>query len=164
MATPAPPRPRRAPRLHSLLAASRHLFTSTGFGLKTSRELFPHHQQLVRINSYLSTSATTVAAPSPTTTASSTSLPRQQKLSHLFKWLFHFPWLVLLIMQDNMPTTHPCMLLGGFSRELDSVDNSWAISIKSPRAYFVNSRAIPRKQLLKSAPRNNLKSTSKVAF
>jgi hypothetical protein len=64
-------------------------------------------------------------------------------------------------MQDNMPS---CTLLGGFSRELHSADYSWGISNKSPRAYFINSGAIPRRQLLKSATRGNLKSTSKVAF
>jgi hypothetical protein len=52
----------------------------------------------------------------------------------------------------------------GFSRELHSADYSWGTSIKSPRAYFINSGAIPRKQLLKSATRGNLKSTSRVAF
>jgi hypothetical protein len=36
-----------------------------------------------------------------------------------------FTWLVLLIMQDNMLTTHRCTLLGGFSRELHYVDYSW---------------------------------------
>jgi hypothetical protein len=56
------------------------------------------------------------------------------------------------------------MLLGGFSRELHSTDYSWGISIKSPRAYFINSGAIPRRQVLKSAMHSNLKSTSKVAF
>jgi hypothetical protein len=64
-------------------------------------------------------------------------------------------------MQDNMPS---CTLYGGFSRELHSADYSWGISIKSPRAYFINSGAIPRRQLLKSTARGNLKSTSKVAF
>jgi hypothetical protein len=59
-------------------------------------------------------------------------------------------------MHDNMPS---CTLLDGFSRELHSVDYSWGISIKSPRAYFINSGAIPRRQLLKSAPCGNLKST-----
>jgi hypothetical protein len=39
-------------------------------------------------------------------------------------------------MQDNMPS---CMLLDGFSWELHSADYSWGISIKSPRAYFINS-------------------------
>jgi hypothetical protein len=75
-----------------------------------------------------------------------------------------FSWLVLLIMYDYLPTTHLCMLLGAFSRELHSADYSWGISIESPRVYFINSGAIPRKQLLKSATRGNLKSTSKVAF
>jgi hypothetical protein len=64
-------------------------------------------------------------------------------------------------MQDNMPS---CTLLSGFSRELHFADYSWGISIKSPRAYFIRSGAIPRMQLLKSATRGNLKSTSKVAF
>jgi hypothetical protein len=64
-------------------------------------------------------------------------------------------------MQDNMTS---CTLLGGFSRELYFADYSWGISIKSPRAYFINSGAIPRRQLLKSATHDNLKSTSKVAF
>jgi hypothetical protein len=41
------------------------------------------------------------------------------------------------------------MLLGGFSQELHSADYSWGISIKSPRVYFINSGAIPRRQLLK---------------
>jgi hypothetical protein len=59
-------------------------------------------------------------------------------------------------MQDNMPS---CTLLGGFSRELHSADYSWGISIKSPRAYFINSGAIPRRQLVKSAPCGNFKST-----
>jgi hypothetical protein len=63
-----------------------------------------------------------------------------------------------------MPATHLCTLLDGFSRELHSVDYSWGISIKSPRVYFINSGAILRRQLLKSATHNNLKSTSKVAF
>jgi hypothetical protein len=67
-------------------------------------------------------------------------------------------------MYDNMPATHLCMLLGGFSRELHSADYFWGISIKSPRVYFINSGAISRRQLLKSATRINLKSTSKVAF
>jgi hypothetical protein len=62
-------------------------------------------------------------------------------------------------MQDNMPTTHSCMLLGGFSQELHSADYSWGISIKSPRSYFIDSGAIPRRQLLKSAPCGNLKLT-----
>jgi hypothetical protein len=57
-----------------------------------------------------------------------------------------------------------CKLLDGFSRELYSSDYSWGISIKSPQAYFMNLGAIPRRQLLKSATRGNLKSTSKVAF
>jgi hypothetical protein len=52
-----------------------------------------------------------------------------------------------------------CTLLGGFSLELHSADYSWGISIKSPRAYFIDSVAIPRRQLLKSAPCGNLKST-----
>jgi hypothetical protein len=52
-----------------------------------------------------------------------------------------------------------CTLLGGFLQELHSGDYSWGISIKSPRAYFINSAAIPRRQLLKSAPCGNLKST-----
>jgi hypothetical protein len=60
-----------------------------------------------------------------------------------------FSWLVLLIMLDYLPTTHLCTLLGGFSRELHSADYSWGISIKSTRAYFINSGAIPRRQLLK---------------
>jgi hypothetical protein len=58
-----------------------------------------------------------------------------------------------------MSATHLCTLLGGFSRELHSADYSWGISIKSPRVYFINSGAIPRRQLLKSAPCGNLKST-----
>jgi hypothetical protein len=61
-----------------------------------------------------------------------------------------------------MPATHLCLLLSGFSWELHSTDYSWGISIKSPRVYFINSGAIPRKQLLKSATRGNLKSHSKV--
>jgi hypothetical protein len=63
-----------------------------------------------------------------------------------------------------MMATHLCTLLSGFSRELHSTDYSWGISIKSPLIYFINSGAIPRRQLLKSATRGNLKSTSKVAF
>jgi hypothetical protein len=59
-------------------------------------------------------------------------------------------------MQDNMPS---CTLLAGFSRELHFADYSWGISIKSPWAYFIDSGAIPRRQLLKSAPCGNLKST-----
>jgi hypothetical protein len=59
-------------------------------------------------------------------------------------------------MQDNMPS---CTLLDGFSRELHSANYCWGISIKSPRAYFMDSGAIPRMQLLKSAPCGNLKST-----
>jgi hypothetical protein len=51
------------------------------------------------------------------------------------------------------------MLLGGFSQELHSADYSWGISIKSPRAYFIDSGPIPRSQILKSAPCGNLKST-----
>jgi hypothetical protein len=58
-----------------------------------------------------------------------------------------------------LPTTHLCTLLGGFSWELHSADYSWGISIKSPRAYFINSGAIPRRQLLKSTPCGNFKST-----
>jgi hypothetical protein len=64
-------------------------------------------------------------------------------------------------MQDNMPL---CMLLGGFSQELHSPDYSWGISIKSPRAYFINSGAIQGRQLLQYATHDNLKSTSRVAF
>jgi hypothetical protein len=56
------------------------------------------------------------------------------------------------------------MLLSGFSRELHSADYSWGTSIKSPRVYFINSGAIPRGHLLKSATHGNLKSTSKAAF
>jgi hypothetical protein len=67
-------------------------------------------------------------------------------------------------MWDYLPTTHLCTLLGGFSRELHSADYSWGIPIKAPRVYFINSGAIPRRQLLKSATRDNLKLTSKVAF
>jgi hypothetical protein len=59
-------------------------------------------------------------------------------------------------MQDNMTS---CTLLGEFSRELHSADYSWGISVNSPRAYFINSGAIPRRQFLKSAPCGNLKST-----
>jgi hypothetical protein len=58
-----------------------------------------------------------------------------------------------------LSTTHLCTLLGGFSWELHYADYSWGISIKSPRAYFINSGVIPRRQLLKSAPCGNLKST-----
>jgi hypothetical protein len=59
-----------------------------------------------------------------------------------------------------LPTSHLCTLLDRFSRELHSVDYSWGISIKSPLAYFINSGAIQRRQLLKSAMRGNLTSTS----
>jgi hypothetical protein len=69
---------------------------------------------------------------------------------------FSFVLLVFLIMQDNMPS---CTLLDGFSRELHSADYSWGISIKSPWAHFINSGVVPRRQLLKSTPYNNLKST-----
>jgi hypothetical protein len=53
---------------HSVDHSSRLVF-------QTSREWQSHPQQLVGINSDLSTSATTVVAPSPTATASSTVCP-----------------------------------------------------------------------------------------
>jgi hypothetical protein len=56
--------------------------------------------------------------------------------------IISLPWLVFLIMQDNMLTTHPCTLLGGFSRDLHSVDYSWGISTKPPQAYNTESRGL----------------------
>jgi hypothetical protein len=52
-----------------------------------------------------------------------------------------------------------CTLLGRFSRKLRSAYYSWGISFKWLRAYFIDSGAIPRRQLLKSAPCGKLKST-----
>jgi hypothetical protein len=46
-----------------------------------------------------------------------------------------------------------------FFHESYTLPTTLGISTKSPRAYFINSGAIPRRQLLKSAPRDNLKST-----
>jgi hypothetical protein len=64
-------------------------------------------------------------------------------------------------MQNNMLS---CTLIGGFSRELHSADYPWGISIKSPRTYFINSGAIPRRQLLKVRSMRQLKVDSGRTF